>query len=206
VSAVKSGVSFKVSLKKEAKHYFFRGYNLYIQKQKGQSAVEFVLIAPFLFFIFFGIIQLAYMGFVSFAVQRAAFAVAQESSLTGSQNSSDFYSKLIFALSPLGSLNRATFACIAASRCQITTSDVQKKVTARLYYPMPIWVPLVGRIFGEKIIPSTRFNSNGVTKDIEIAASLFGVSLPNFSFDGVHFPFCRWMIFEASTYNEGYPL
>jgi hypothetical protein len=175
------------------------------QKQRGQSAVEFVLIAPLLFLVFFGIIQLAYMGFVSFAVQRASIAIAHEASLTGNRNSTDFYSKLIFALAPLGSLNRASFVCIAASRCQITESSDKKMVTARLHFPMPIWVPLVGRIFGEEIIPSFQIIPNNVAKNIECAASLFGISTPSLSFDGVHLPYFRWMIFEASVYNEGYP-
>jgi hypothetical protein len=175
------------------------------QRQRGQSSVEFVLIAPLLFFVFFAIIQLAYMGFVSFAVQRAAIAVARESSLTGNRGQADFYPKLIFALAPLGSLNRTTFACIAASRCQISESNDKKMVVARLHYPMPIWVPLVGRIFGEKIIPSGQIIPTGIAKDLEIAASLFGVSIPHLSFDGVHLPYFRWMIFEASVYNEGYP-
>jgi hypothetical protein len=174
------------------------------QKQKGQSAVEFVLIAPLLFFVFFGIIQLAYMGFVSFAVQRAAMSVAREASLTGNRNTTDFYSKLIFALAPLGSLNRATFASIAACRCQIIESSDKKILTARLLYPMPIWVPLVGRVLGEPIIPALQGLPDGITGNLRRIAALFGVSLPSLSFDGIRLPYFRWMVFETSVYNEGY--
>jgi hypothetical protein len=179
--------------------------NASCHKQRGQSAVEFVLIAPLLFIIFFGIIQLAYMAFVSFAVQRAAIAVAREASLTGNPSRMNCYPKLIFSLAPLCKLNRTTFACIAASRCQIIESKDKKWVTARLHYPMPIWVPLVGRIFGEEIIPSRQIIPEGVANDLEKITSLFGFSMPRLSFDGAHLPYFRWMIFEASVFNEGFP-
>ncbi len=173
-------------------------------KQKGQSAVEFSLIAPLLFFIFFGVIQVAYMAFVALAVQRAALAIAREASLTGDRTIKEFRSKLVYSLAPLSSLSPKTMASVAACQCVCQESYDKKKIFVQIRYPMPIWVPLVGRLFGEELVPNfdSNFSRGGV--DIQRAARIFGIPIPDFSSKQPRLPFYCWINFNASTYNEGF--
>jgi hypothetical protein len=169
--------------------------------QRGQSTVEFVLLAPLLFFIFFAILQLFYIGYVSLAVQRAALSIAQETALTTERSDNIVHAKLIYSLLPISKLNRTTLACAMASQCQIKTQS--EKVRVQVRYPMPIWIPLVGRVFGESIIPSANYNNTPYGQAIRRIFQLLGKNPPDLSFTGLKFPHARWISFEAETFNEG---
>lgn len=165
--------------------------------------VEFVLIAPFLFFIFFGIIQLAYMAYVSLAVQRAALAVARSTSLSNPYNVLSFKTQMVVSLLPIASLNRQTLFTILDSECDVKLSDDQKTVTARVRYPMPVWVPLVGKAFGETLAPAHDYNDTPEGKAVKAIFQMLNKTPPDLSFGGAQVPVI-WINYEESTFNEGY--
>lgn len=172
-------------------------------KPKGQSAVEFCLIAPFLFFIFFAIIQLAYMSYVSFAVQRAALAVARDASLGGIDQTTAFKTKAALSLMPISNLSRKTLLTVLASQCSVAVSSDQKQIIAKVRYPMPIWVPLVGKVFGQTLIPSVNYNNNPAGDAIRNLFLILGKTPPDLSFQGVHLPVV-WVTYQESTFNEAF--
>ena len=173
------------------------------KNQLGQSAVEFVLIAPFVFFIFFGIIQLVYTSYVALTVQHAAFVLAHESSLTGERSGPDLDAKLAYALLPLVFLNKITLASIENCTYTCRMSDGFTKITASINYPMPIWVPGMGKILGEPLALPSNLNSTPMGQAIQTAAQSTGRTAPNASFDNNDLPWFRWIQFQASTHNEG---
>ena len=165
--------------------------------------MEFALIAPVLFLVFFAVLQTAYTAFTALAVQRAALAVAQNASQSpnGLPSKSLVEARLIYALYPLSRLNRTTLACAFASQTQIKNEG--QRVTVQIRYPMPIWVPGVGRLFGEPLIPSFDYTQTALGRQVQGLLAVFGVRLPDLSFEGLRFPYARWMTFQASTFNEG---
>jgi hypothetical protein len=174
-----------------------------LKDEGGQSAVEFILIAPFLFLILFAVIQLAYMSYVSLAVQRAALAVARTATLSGTDNSKTFKTQLAISLFPLSNLNSKTLLTILASKISVTVSRDKKNVIAQVRYPMPIWVPMVSRIFGEPLVPSFDYNNSPEGQAIQKIFQLFNQPAPNLSFQGVSLPVC-WVKYEETTFNEAY--
>jgi hypothetical protein len=151
-----------------------------------------------------GIVQLSYMAYVSLAVQRAALAIAQDASLTGDRAVRNFRSKLNYSLAPLISLSPKTLASISACQCACRESFDKKNITVQIRYPMPIWVPLMGRIFGESLAPhfDSHFSKGG--SDLQMASKFFGIPTPDFSLHGLRIPFYCWITFNASAHNEGY--
>lgn len=167
--------------------------------QKGQSAVEFALIAPFLFFIFFAIIQLAYTGYVSFAVQRAALSIARDAARSDDPDLHEPHFQLFYSLGPLLTLNKTTLATALAADCSINT--IGDKVHVRVKYPMPIWVPFVGKVFGVPFTSSFfKENANGAL--IGGILKLFGQDPASLSIPGLHFPDVFWITFTAETMDE----
>ncbi|HVZ80578.1 MAG TPA: TadE/TadG family type IV pilus assembly protein [bacterium] len=167
--------------------------------QRGQSAVEFALIAPFLFFVFFAIIQLAYMAYASFAVQRAALSIARDAARSDDPELYDPHFQLLYSLGPLAALNRTTLATALASKCSIATNGA--KVVVTLKYPMPIWVPLAGEVFGVPL--STSFlqeNSTGALMT-DILKGL-GLDPSILSIPALHLPNVFWMTFTAEAIDE----
>ena len=173
---------------------------LFKRNSKGQSAVEFILIAPLLFFIFFAIIQLVYMAYACFAVQRAALAAAQETSLTGTWDGADIQLKAACALSPLASLSKTSMACVSQVQCSRSFSLDHQRVIAEVLYPMAIWVPMVGSVFGKPLLVTT----GGTDEALGKAFELLGKPKPDLSLSGVHLPYVIWITFRAETYNEGF--
>jgi hypothetical protein len=171
--------------------------------EKGQSSTEFILIAPLLFLIFFCVIQMAYIAYVSFAVQRAALAIARKASLSGDANQSAFKAQLAISLLPIANLNQKTLLTILEARCQTFLSQDQKQRVARVSYPMPIWVPFIRNVFSEELVPSSNYNNSPEGQAIKSVFLLLHKPEPNLSFEGVHLP-VRWITYEESTFNEGY--
>lgn len=171
---------------------------------KGQSAVEFLLIAPWLFLLFFAIMQTAYIAFVSLALQRAALAVAHEASLTGSRDPKDLQDQVLLSLAPLPSLHRATLMGILACECSVRTSADGRSVTARIHYPMPLWVPLAGPLFGERLSAALLSRDrSGPTPQLRRFLILLGLSLPELTGSASRLPYIHWMDFTATDFNEG---
>jgi Flp pilus assembly protein TadG len=176
----------------------------YLKKnQKGQSAVEFVLIVPLLFFIFFAIIQMAYMSYVSLAVQRAALAIARTASIGGKNNSAAFKIQLVISLLPIANLNPQILFTILSSSYKITTSSDQTHIMAQVSYPMPIWVPLVGNVFGDQLQSSVNYNDTPDGQAVKTELQLLNLNPPDLSFQGVRLP-VHWITYEATTFNEAY--
>jgi hypothetical protein len=123
--------------------------------EAGQALGEFMLIAPLLFLIFFAILQLAYMGLSTLAVQRAAMAIAREAALSADPTVSSLgnwriVTQQLLAFHPLLSLRRReTLLAVAGTRIDIDVEGRMVRATVR--YPMPVWVPLVGPLFGGPI-------------------------------------------------------
>jgi len=174
-------------------------------KFTGQSAVEFVLIAPILFLFIFGILQLTYMAYVSFAIQKAALAIARTASLGSNNDKASFKTQLAISLLPEVNLSQKTLLTILASECEITTSSDKQRVTAQVHYPMPIWVPLAKNMFGSPLIASVNYNNTSEGKTIKNMFQIFGVKMPDLSFKGVQLAVV-WMTYEATTFNESYEL
>ncbi len=170
---------------------------------KGQSAVEFVLIAPLLFLIFFGIIQLSYMAYVSLAVQRAALAVARNASLSGRDNSLAFKTQLVISLFPITNLSSKTLSTILASDYKITFSSDYQEITAQVRYPMPIWVPLVQNFLGEDLASPGDTDQTSEGEAIIAVYRFLGKTPPDLSFQGLHQPVV-WLNYQVTTFNEGY--
>lgn len=171
--------------------------------QKGQSAAEFVLIVPFLFLIFFSIIQLAYMAYVSLAVQRSAFAIARKASfLKRDEISNAFKSQLALSLLPIANLSSKTLLTILETKCDVSFPENEGPVTATIHYPMPIWVPLARNLFGEDLVPSTDYRNSPEGQAIQTVFSLLNIPQPDFSLAGVRFP-VFWITYQATTYYEG---
>ncbi len=172
-------------------------------KAKGQSAVEFLLVAPLLFLIFFTVAQLSYTAYASFAVQRAALAVARMASLGGIGNSTVFKTQLAISLLPISNLNQKALLTILASDCKVNESTNKQKINVQVRYPMPIWIPLVGKVFGETLISSVNYNNSPAGQAIKDIFSMLRMPVPDLSFNGVRLP-VYWIHFEATTFNEAY--
>lgn len=173
---------------------------------KGQSAVEFLLVGPVLFLIFFSILQLAYLGLSAMAVQRAANAIAREASFSAGDEdqAQDRLRGLLqrtLALTPLSALDRErSWVCAACAQVGITRDRTSVTVTVR--YPMPIWVPGVQHIFGQSLIPpgTSRIPEDGgiVSKIL----SLFSVPVAPVSAGTPRRLSVRWLTFSATVFDE----
>ena len=172
-------------------------------KPLGQSTVEFVLIAPLLFLLFFCVIQMAYTSYVALAVQRAALAVARTASLQGETDSLAFKTELAWSLMPIAGLSEKTLSTIFASKVSASLSPDGKLVTVRVEYPMPIWVPGIRQVFGQPLVPPPLPTGSPEAVAIRGIFSLLGIPAPDLSFTGLNLP-VRWITFEESTFNEGF--
>jgi hypothetical protein len=169
--------------------------------QKGQSLSEFVLIAPLLFIFFFALIQVAYTAFAAFALQRAAFAIVRDAAASDDPKTYNPYFQLAYCLAPLGQINSTTLATVLATHCDITVDD-EDYVHARLSYPMPIWVPLVGKIFGHSFQVSSALRSP-MEETLEYVFEALGKPKPDLSFKQLTFPNVQTLSFNAAALNEG---
>ena len=166
---------------------------------KGQAAVEFSLLAPLLFLIFFCVIQLAYCAYASFALQRATLAIARDAASSDSPSSYNPYFQLVYCLAPLGKLNRQALATVLATKCDINTDG--NVVHVQLIYPMPIWIPGVGKIFGQKLSLNS-VQTSPMTSSLQMAFQILGKPLPNLSFTGLNLPYVHLSSFSTSTVDE----
>jgi hypothetical protein len=176
-----------------------------IAGQKGQAAVEFVFAAPPIFFIFFALIQFSYMAFASLAVQKAAMAVARSASLSIDRESDQSFYKTQLALSlePLSRLSNRALLTVLASRITVTVSPDRQWVTAHVHYPMPIWVPMVGPVFGKSLESSASDDSSPGAQAVRTAFQRLGLSSPNLGSHGRHLWVC-WIDYAGTVFNEGY--
>lgn len=165
-------------------------------RPKGQSAVEFVLVVPLIFFIFFGIIQIAYMAYASLAVQRATLSIAKSSARSQIY---DPHFQLFYSLVPLEALNKSTLATVLSTQCTIQSDG--SKIHVEVKYPMPIWVPLVGRWMGEPL-PSSQFTGILGLDMVEKIFLFCGKTPPDLSFLGFTPPYVHWVTFTADTTDE----
>ncbi len=124
-----------------------------MRQPQGQSAVEFVLIAPVLFLFFFGIIQILYIAYVSFAVQRATHAIAQQAAASNDPDSFLPQFQMLEALLPLEKLNSTTLSCALSSKCDIHSDG--STVFVKVSYPMPLWVPIIKNLLGQNLDSSS---------------------------------------------------
>jgi hypothetical protein len=186
---------------------------------RGQALVEYVLIAPLLFLIFFAIIQLAYMGLTALAVQRAAMAIAREAAISTDPTAQPLENWRIvtqqyLAFYPLLSLKKTdVLLAIAGTDIQTVVEGRMVKTTVR--YPMPIWVPLVGPLFGKtfdltfsankyRIVQETRDEYQKIRGFIGI---LFpdNSSMPEFpdmTWTFAQLPCARMVTSTATVFNE----
>ena len=164
----------------------------------GQSAVEFILIVPVLFLIFFGIIQLFYLAFASFAVQRAAYSIAQQAAASVSPSSFDPRLQIVEALLPLEQINSSTLINTLSTQCTINSDG--KNVHVNITYPMPLWVPLVRNIVGQnlnnQLTPATV-----IPQSLTNALQTAGLSIPNLNPNQTPTKVI-WFNFEAQASDE----
>jgi hypothetical protein len=170
-------------------------------KQTGQSATEFLLIAPLLFFIFFAIIQLAYIAYASLAVQRATLSIAKDAARSNGILPYDPEFQLLYSLAPLGSLNNQTLATVMATQCIIDRN--QESVHVEVKYPMPIWVPMLGNLIGQPLPPSHSTNLPAFEM-LKTIFKLLGKTSPNLLLSNSTPPFVHWVTFSADAIDENF--
>lgn len=168
--------------------------------QRGQSLAEFALIAPLLFLFFFALIQIAYTTLAAFTVQRAAFAIAHEAAASDDPKSYNPYFQLAYCLAPLGQINSTTMATVLATHCDISVDDADY-VHVQVSYPMPIWVPLAGKIFGQPFQVSSALRSP-MESTLEYVFEALGKPKPDFSFKQFSFPNVQILSFSAEALDE----
>ena len=169
-----------------------------MKNTKGQSAVEFVLIAPILFLLFFGIIQLFYSAFIFFAVQKATHAIAQQAAASAAPTLFEPHFQIITALSPLEKLNSSTLLYALASKCAI--QEQNNRVFATVSYPMPIWVPLLGKVIGQPF-DSSKSSILSIATNITNLLPTLGLALPGFSTPSNSINII-WITFQADCLDE----
>ena len=172
------------------------------RKPKGQSTVEFLFAGPVVIMFFFLIIQSAYFGYTALAVQRAAIAGAREIALTGARNDQALRLKLAAALAPLARLNRAALAGIIYSRYETEFQSNRRNVRFKIYFPMPIWVPLADRILGVPFPSLSPFYQTEAS--LLLKSVLNGNSENPGNLIRKSLPYVLWLTFEAETHNEGF--
>jgi Flp pilus assembly protein TadG len=172
-----------------------------VNYQRGQSLAEFALIAPLLFIFFFALIQITYTAYAAFAVQRAAFAIAHEAAASDDPKSYDPYFQLAYCLAPLGQINSTTMATVLATHCEINVDDPDY-VHVQISYPMPIWIPLVGKIFGQPFQVTSALRSP-MENTLERVFEALGKPKPDLSFKQLSFPNVLIYSFSAEALNEG---
>jgi hypothetical protein len=169
------------------------------QNAKGQSLVEFTLIAPLVFFIFFAIIQLIYMAYVFFAVQNAAFSIVRKAAASVDPNQYNPAFDLVYALAPLEKINPVLVETALATQCQIQTQADQVQIS--LHYPMIIWIPLFQRLFGQKL--SSPVLSQNL--DPNILENVFGalkIPVPALESRPPQAPYVHWFVVTATALDE----
>jgi hypothetical protein len=167
------------------------------QNATGQSAVEFVFIAPVLFLIFFGVLQLFYSAFVSFAIQRAAFSIAQEAATSMSFSNFDPRFQIVYALFPLEKINSATLNYALATQCNI--KQVKKTIQVNVLYPMPIWVPVMGNLIGQNF--ANAGSATLIPASITNLLQTIGINLPNLN-SGTNNTKVLWINYSAECLDE----
>jgi len=173
-----------------------------VKSQAGQSLAEFALLAPLVFIFFFGLIQIAYTAYAAFAVQRAAFAIAREAAASPDPKSYNPYFLLAYCLAPLGQINTTTLATVLSTHCDINLDEeTEDYVHVRVSYPMPIWVPLAGKIFGQPFQVSSALRSP-MEDTLEKVFEALGKPKPNLSFKQLTFPNVQTLIFSAEALKE----
>ena len=169
------------------------------EKAIGQSAVEFLLIAPLLFTILFAIIQVAYIAYASLAVQRAALSIAKDVARTDGILPYDPEFQLLYSLAPLGSLNSQTLATIDATQCTIQTNE--NKIHVEVRYPMPIWIPLVRNFMGEKL-SSSYLHDKSVSDMMNLVFKIIDKTPPSLPLSNDAQPVVHWITFSADANDE----
>jgi Flp pilus assembly protein TadG len=168
------------------------------KNKSGQSTVEFVLIAPILFFIFFGIIQFFYTAFVSFAVQRAAYSIAQQAAASSNPTSFLPQFQIVEALLPIEQLNPSTLVYTFATQCSINTDGTT--VHVKLSYPLPIWIPLIKNLIGQNL-NNEPVTANFIPSSLVNVLQAVGLSIPNFNIDR-NLTKVLWITFEVQALDE----
>lgn len=169
------------------------------QNAKGQSIVEFTLIAPLVFFIFFAIIQLTYMGYVFFAVQNAAFSIVRKAAASSAPNQYNPAFDLVYALAPLEKINPVLIETALATQCQIQTQADQVQIS--LHYPMIIWIPLFQRLFGQKL-PSSDLSQNLDPNLLEKVFETLKIPVPALEAGVPQAPYVHWFVVTATALDE----
>jgi hypothetical protein len=145
--------------------------------------------------MFFGIIQFFYAAYVSFAVQKAAFSIAQEASAASSLVGFDPHFQIVCALLPLEKLNPSTLTYALASKC--TVRQQGSDVHATVSYPMPIWVPFMGALLGQSLASNITPIPSTITNLLQtIGISLSGISSISNSAKVI------WINFDAQVLDE----
>ncbi|HET9870156.1 MAG TPA: TadE/TadG family type IV pilus assembly protein [bacterium] len=158
--------------------------------------VEFTLAVPLLFLLFLGTIQLAYLSYFYFAVQRAAFAICRDAAASPDPEKFDPTFDLAASLLPLLKLHPQILLSILGAECRIQASGRQVDVSLRC--PMPLWVPPFARLFGQGQafpIPAASPDLAAVLAPLHLPAGILAAA-PAAPM-AVH-----WFNFSASALNE----
>ncbi len=142
---------------------------------------------------------MAYFAYGSLAVQRAAYAAARGAARSADPSAYDPRLQLGYCLAPLARLNRRALFSVLATRCEIQTDG--DKVRAHLDYPMPIWIPGLGGIFGQRLslIPA---DAAPIWSSLQALFKWTGKPLPDFAGNLSDLPYVRVISFSADAVDE----
>jgi len=157
------------------------------------------LVAPLVFLIFLGAVQLCYMSLVFFTVQKAAVTVCQNAAASPSPSQYNPRFDIIYQLTPLAKINPQLAEMALGTQCQIEETAGEVQVTLR--YPMVIWIPLLKGLFGEpwipvldRAVPDARLTSDLFTL-MKLPPPLLGASMPPI-------PYVHWFTVKVRALNE----
>jgi len=173
---------------------------------KGQSTVEFVLVAPLLFLFFFTLVQGAILAWTCLSVQRAAQAVVRHAVRVEREPQGWDSPRLqaLVALAPLCRLHKAYL--VSSLLAEIHLKHEGNDMVATVRFPMPLWIPLAAPLLGEKlVIPTGGFGPES-TKLVQKVSQILGTRFPDLPSSSAHLPFFCWVTFQAIGPMEPPPL
>ncbi len=135
-----------------------------IRRNEGSAAVEFALLAPFLFLLMMGIVELGLVMFASSVIENAATAASRRG-LTGNDGTNTFGNTSARATYVRNEIDRLVPGLIDTSRIQFSPvvhtamesagADVGtglgnggQAVTYNVSYDWEFFTPLIGKFFG----------------------------------------------------------
>jgi len=139
------------------------------------------------------------MSYVFFTVQNAAFTIVQKAANSAIPQQYNPTFDLVYDLAPLEKINSSLIVTTLATQCQIQVQSEQVLLTLR--YPMIIWVPLLNRLWGQRI-SSAALSQNLNPNLLKTVFQLFHLPSPSLTASIPSDPYVHWFVVSASALDE----